>query len=121
MERTGPRGPQNLTKVIYVARGLLYWIPATAFVGRYSPSGRARWVKWMSSADYDGPRADIWAVYPSRRHLSAKVRLFVDHLAAAFAAPVAALAPHGPRKERSAPSARGGVRRTPPSERRRRT
>jgi len=33
---------------------------------------------------YSGRRADIWAVYPSRRHLSVKVRLFVDHLAAIF-------------------------------------
>ncbi|HTT13724.1 MAG TPA: LysR family transcriptional regulator [Burkholderiaceae bacterium] len=33
---------------------------------------------------YVGRRADIWAVYPSRRHLSVKVRLFVDHVAAFF-------------------------------------
>jgi DNA-binding transcriptional LysR family regulator len=32
---------------------------------------------------------DIWAVYPSRRHLSAKVRLFVDHFARWLAEPVA--------------------------------
>jgi DNA-binding transcriptional LysR family regulator len=31
-----------------------------------------------------GRRADIWAVYPSRRHLSVKVRLFVDHVATFF-------------------------------------
>ncbi|HTN49830.1 MAG TPA: LysR family transcriptional regulator [Burkholderiaceae bacterium] len=36
--------------------------------------------------DYEGSRGDIWAVYPSRRHLSLKVRLFVDHIAAAFTA-----------------------------------
>jgi DNA-binding transcriptional LysR family regulator len=36
--------------------------------------------------DYAGAGGDIWAVYPSRRHLSLKVRLFVDHMAAAFAA-----------------------------------
>lgn len=35
---------------------------------------------------YDGGNGDIWAVYPSRRHLSAKVRLFVEHVAAEFAA-----------------------------------
>lgn len=29
---------------------------------------------------------EIWAVYPTRRHLSLKVRLFVDHIAEAFAA-----------------------------------
>jgi DNA-binding transcriptional LysR family regulator len=34
---------------------------------------------------YEGVTADIWAVYPSRRHLSAKVRSFVDFLAERFA------------------------------------
>ena len=38
-------------------------------------------------------RGDIWAVYPSRRHLSLKVRLFVDYLAEVFA-PSGAAAPH---------------------------
>lgn len=33
---------------------------------------------------YDCIRADIWAVYPSRRHLSAKVRAFVDFLGGRF-------------------------------------
>jgi DNA-binding transcriptional LysR family regulator len=33
---------------------------------------------------YQGGGGDIWAVYPSRRHLSLKVRLFVDHIAAVF-------------------------------------
>lgn len=33
---------------------------------------------------YVGRRADMWAVYPSRRHLSVKVRLFVDHVTAFF-------------------------------------
>ncbi|MFN3565145.1 MAG: hypothetical protein ACK4V1_04060 [Burkholderiaceae bacterium] len=36
--------------------------------------------------EYESAPADIWAVYPSRRHLSAKVRLFVDHIAEQFAA-----------------------------------
>lgn len=36
--------------------------------------------------DFRGPSLDVWAVYPSRRHLSAKVRLFVAHLAQIFAA-----------------------------------
>ena len=31
-----------------------------------------------------GPQLPVWAVYPSRRHLSAKVRLFVDEIAAQF-------------------------------------
>jgi len=35
--------------------------------------------------DYQPPRSPIAAVYPSRRHLSAKVRSFVDFLAARFA------------------------------------
>lgn len=35
--------------------------------------------------DFRGPGLDVWAVYPSRRHLSAKVRLFVAHLAKVFA------------------------------------
>lgn len=34
---------------------------------------------------YTGATGDIWAVYPSRRHLSLKVRLFVDHIARDFA------------------------------------
>jgi DNA-binding transcriptional LysR family regulator len=34
---------------------------------------------------------EIWAVYPSRRHLSLKVRLFVDHVAASFERACAAL------------------------------
>ncbi len=29
---------------------------------------------------FEGTRGDIWAVYPSHRHLSQKVRLFVDHV-----------------------------------------
>lgn len=35
---------------------------------------------------YSGPRLDVWAVYPSRRHLSAKVRAFVAFLGEVFAA-----------------------------------
>jgi DNA-binding transcriptional LysR family regulator len=34
---------------------------------------------------YVSTPAEIWSVYPSRRHLSAKVRLFVDHLVRQFA------------------------------------
>jgi DNA-binding transcriptional LysR family regulator len=46
--------------------------------------------------DYAGGSGDIWAVYPSRRHLSLKVRLFVDHIAGTFAGapPNAPAAPH---------------------------
>jgi DNA-binding transcriptional LysR family regulator len=35
--------------------------------------------------EYTGATGDIWAVYPSRRHLSLKVRLFVEHVAQVFA------------------------------------
>jgi DNA-binding transcriptional LysR family regulator len=56
-------------------------------------------------AGYLGRRADIWAVYPSRRHLSVKVRLFVDHVAAFFQPPPAASG--RPAAGRRAASARG--------------
>ncbi len=39
--------------------------------------------------EYKSAPGDIWAIYPSRRHLSAKVRLFVDHFAQQFAASAA--------------------------------
>ena len=45
---------------------------------------RGELVRLMPEYDWGG--GDIWAVYPSRRHLSLKVRLFVDHIAASFAA-----------------------------------
>jgi DNA-binding transcriptional LysR family regulator len=41
---------------------------------------------------YQGPLLDTWAVYPSRRHLSAKVRLFVDQLVEAFSRGESAIA-----------------------------
>ncbi|MCX7902053.1 MAG: LysR family transcriptional regulator [Burkholderiaceae bacterium] len=44
--------------------------------------------------DYQGVPADIWAVYPSRRHLSVKVRLFVEHVATYFIPPHPAPAKH---------------------------
>jgi DNA-binding transcriptional LysR family regulator len=34
--------------------------------------------------DFEAMRGDIWAVYPSHRHLSLKVRLFVDHIRQCF-------------------------------------
>jgi DNA-binding transcriptional LysR family regulator len=37
--------------------------------------------------DYPLPPAPIYAVYPTRKHLSAKVRLFVEYLVERFAAP----------------------------------
>jgi DNA-binding transcriptional LysR family regulator len=33
---------------------------------------------------FDARPGEIWAVYPSRRHLSAKVRLFIEHFAEMF-------------------------------------
>jgi DNA-binding transcriptional LysR family regulator len=56
---------------------------------------------------FAGPKLDVWAVYPSRRHLSAKVRAFVDYLAEVFAAdplcPQASSAPAaGVRRQRRA-------------------
>jgi DNA-binding transcriptional LysR family regulator len=48
---------------------------------------------------YIGRRADIWAVYPSRRHLSVKVRLFVDHIATFFKpVPAPQVRPSRPRR-----------------------
>ena len=35
--------------------------------------------------DYAAPPSPIYAVYPTRKHLSAKVRLFVDYLVERFA------------------------------------
>jgi DNA-binding transcriptional LysR family regulator len=54
---------------------------------------------------YAGRRADIWAVYPSRRHLSVKVRLFVDHLAALWHAGTAP----GGRRATARPAALGAA------------
>ena len=33
---------------------------------------------------WSAPAADIWAVFPTRQHLSARTRSFVDHLAEVF-------------------------------------
>jgi DNA-binding transcriptional LysR family regulator len=60
---------------------------------------------------YVGRRADIWAVYPSRRHLSVKVRLFVDHVAALFQPPPSAPEPR-PRVSKRRPAS-AGHKRTP--------
>jgi len=57
-------------------------------------------------AGYRSPSSAISAVYPSRRHLSAKVRAFVDFLVLRFAGcaewelPPPAAAPRGPEKPR---------------------
>ena len=41
----------------------------------------------VSMSDWHGPTLDIHAVYPSRTHLSGKVRAMVDFLAQAFVQP----------------------------------
>ena len=38
-------------------------------------------------AGFAGATGDIWAVYPSRRHLSLRIRLFVAFIAPSFGAP----------------------------------
>ena len=55
-------------------------------VARYLKSGRLVQVL----PDYATPAADIYAVYPQRHQVSARVRAFVDFIADAFAAPAAA-------------------------------
>ena len=60
-----------------------FWASSPALDDVYANDGRV--VALLP--EYQGPRGDIWAVYPSRRHLSAKVRLFVDHVAHHFQAP----------------------------------
>jgi DNA-binding transcriptional LysR family regulator len=59
--------------------------------------------------DYTAPHADIWAVYPSRRHLSLKVRLFVDHIATLFqeSAPAAPAARAAARRAGKKPQRKG--------------
>jgi len=51
-------------------------------VGPHLAAGRLQRVL----PQFSGPRLEVWAVYPSRRHLSAKVRAFVAFLAEVFAA-----------------------------------
>jgi DNA-binding transcriptional LysR family regulator len=55
---------------------------------------------------FRGTTLDIWAVYPSRRHLSAKVRLFVAHMADVFADHGAA----APRPQSARPARRRRAR-----------
>jgi DNA-binding transcriptional LysR family regulator len=49
-------------------------------IAKYLRSGRLR----VLLEDYMAPPADIFAVYPERHHLSAKVRAFTDFLVASF-------------------------------------
>jgi hypothetical protein len=64
---------------------------------------------------FHGRRSEMWAVYPSRRHLSVKVRLFVDHVAAYFRPPVSAAVSAGQAPARSGPRAGAALRPAPPS------
>jgi len=59
---------------------------------------------------FEGRRVEIWAVYPSRRHLSVKVRLFVEHVTAAFQAAAEWSAAVGPPPAERQRSQRGQVR-----------
>lgn len=66
---------------------------------------------------FHGRRIDMWAVYPSRRHLSVKVRLFVDHVADYFkhpvtASPAPATPPAAPGRSRVARASSGRSRRS---------
>ena len=60
--------------------GGVVWLP-DFIVSDYLQDGRL--VPLLS--DYSGLSLPIYAVYPSRKHLSAKVRVFVDFLVARFA------------------------------------
>jgi LysR family transcriptional activator of dmlA len=65
----------------WALRGMGILMRSQWHVAPYLRSGRLRQVL----PDWDLPSADIHAVYPARKHLSAKVRAFVDHLEAHFA------------------------------------
>jgi DNA-binding transcriptional LysR family regulator len=56
--------------------------------------------------DYEPPPLNIYVVYPSRRHLSAKVRAFADFLVERFATPQWGLPPSNTPKARSGKSAK---------------
>jgi DNA-binding transcriptional LysR family regulator len=91
---TGPDGQPHVQKIRYgfhtnngdTARAAaiggigITWQP-TFIIGQDIKEGRLIPVL----PDYRLPDIDILAAYPSRRHLSAKVRMMVDYLAGAFA------------------------------------
>ena len=64
--------------------------------------------------DYPLPPSPIYAVYPTRKHLSAKVRVFVDYLVERFAATTDG-AGTGPLPAARAPFST--ARRVPPADR----
>lgn len=70
----------DTARAVAVAGGGVIWQP-TFLVGADLKAGRL--VRVLP--DYHLPDIDVLAVYPSRRHLSAKVRVMIDFLAEEFA------------------------------------
>ena len=70
----------DTARAVAVAGGGVIWQP-TFLIGADLRAGRL--VRVLP--DYDLPDIDVLAVYPSRRHLSAKVRVMIDFLAQEFA------------------------------------
>jgi DNA-binding transcriptional LysR family regulator len=70
----------DTARAVAIAGGGVIWQP-TFLIGADLREGRL--VRLLP--DYDLPDIDVLAVYPSRRHLSAKVRVMIDFLAQEFA------------------------------------
>ncbi len=70
----------DTARAVAIAGGGVIWQP-TFLIGADLRAGRL--VRVLP--DYDLPDIDVLAVYPSRRHLSAKVRVMIDFLAQEFA------------------------------------
>jgi DNA-binding transcriptional LysR family regulator len=70
----------DTARAVAVAGGGVIWQP-TFLIGADLRAGRL--VRVLP--DYHLPDIDVLAVYPSRRHLSAKVRVMIDFLAEEFA------------------------------------
>lgn len=70
----------DTARAVAVAGGGVIWQP-TFLIGADLRAGRL--VRVLP--EYDLPDIDVLAVYPSRRHLSAKVRVMIDFLAQEFA------------------------------------
>jgi DNA-binding transcriptional LysR family regulator len=83
MPRITPRHRLNNGRMLaeFAAAGLGIVLEPDFIVAPEVRSGRLQ----RLLTDYQPPRSPIAAVYPSRRHLSAKVRCFVDFLAARYA------------------------------------
>lgn len=70
----------DTARAVAIAGGGVIWQP-TFLIGADLRAGRL--VRVLP--DFDLPDIDVLAVYPSRRHLSAKVRVMIDFLAQEFA------------------------------------